>query len=66
MKVEQANPFEPLPEYLESVDLKIKLNPHQLTSVEFASMKITPAAYERLSHSPYEKMLNSATDSSTK
>lgn len=69
MKVEQANPFETLPEYLESVDLKIKMNPHQLTEVEFASMKITPAAYERLSHSPYEKMLNSvssATDNGAK
>lgn len=65
MKIEQANPFDSLPEYIESVDLKIKMNPHQPTVVEFASMKITPAAYERLSHSPYEKMLNSASSATS-
>lgn len=69
MKVEQANPFDTLPEYIESMDLKVQMNPHQPTVVEFVSLKLTPAAYERISHSPYEKMLNSAsatTDSGSK
>lgn len=53
IKVNQAVPFDTLPEYLESVDLKIKLTPHQPTVVEFVSMKITQAAYDRLGKSPY-------------
>ncbi len=48
MKVEQANPFESLPSYLESIDIKVSINPHDPTKVQFVTMKVTPEAYARL------------------
>lgn len=65
MKIEQANPFVALPEYLESVDFKVKLTPHKPTQVEFAGMKITPAVYSTLGRSPYESALTSTTTTNT-
>ncbi len=48
MKVQQANPFESLPDYLDSIDLKVSINPHDPTKVQFVSMTVTPQTYERL------------------
>lgn len=48
LKVQQASPFEPLPEWMESIDLKITINPHETTKLQFVTMTITPQAYARL------------------
>lgn len=46
--VQQAAPFHSLPEWMESVDFKLLLNPGQKTSVQLLSFTVTPAAYKRL------------------
>jgi hypothetical protein len=48
LKVQLAAPFDHLPEWMESLDLKISINPHQTTQLQFVTMTITPQAYGRL------------------
>ncbi|MBX9685553.1 MAG: hypothetical protein K2X27_02555 [Candidatus Obscuribacterales bacterium] len=48
MKVQQASPFWSLPDWMESIDVKVSINPHDPTKLQFISMKVTPQAYERL------------------
>lgn len=54
MKVQNANPYSALPDWLESIDLKVSINPHDPTKVSFVGMKITQAAYDRLIKSMYK------------
>lgn len=48
LKVQQASPFQSLPDWMESINIRITVNPHDPTRVAFVSMKVTPQAYERL------------------
>jgi hypothetical protein len=53
LKVQQANPFQSLPDWMESINIKVTINPHDPTRVAFLSMTVTPQAYERLLKSLY-------------
>jgi len=48
LKIQQALPFQTLPDWIESVDFKVSINPHEATRIQFLKMKITEAAYKRL------------------
>ncbi len=48
MKVELANPFQTLPDWMESINIKVLINPHDPTKVQFITLKVTPEAYKRL------------------
>ena len=54
MKVQNANPYSALPDWMESIDLKVSINPHDPTRVSFMGMTITQQAYDRLCKSMYK------------
>jgi len=53
LKVQQASPFQSLPDWMESIDVKVTINPHDPTQVAFASMMVTPQAFDRLQKPMY-------------
>lgn len=48
MKVIQAGPFQSLPDWMEYIDVRVSINPHEPTKLQFVSMGITPDAHKRL------------------
>jgi hypothetical protein len=48
LKVQQASPFQCLPDWMESIRLKVTINPHDPTGVALMSMTITPLAQSKL------------------
>lgn len=48
IKVQQSAPFDHLSDWMESMDLKVTINPHQATQLQFVGLTVTPQAYSRL------------------
>ena len=48
LKVQQASPFQTLPDWMESINIRVTINPHDPTRVAFINMTVTPQAYARL------------------
>lgn len=53
MSVQKSAPFQSLPEWMESIDLKVSINPGDPTKVQFVSMTVAAQAYDRLCKSMY-------------
>ncbi len=66
IKVQQARPYPSLPDWMESVDIKVSINPHEPTRVSFVSLVVTQEAFNRLGKSMYSKAQESSAASSTK
>lgn len=48
IKVQQASPTQALPDWMESIELKLNINPHDPTKVQFLSLTVSKDAYKRL------------------
>lgn len=65
IKVQQARPYPSLPDWMESVDVKVSINPHEATRCGFVSCVVTQDAFNRLGKSMYSKALESSSSTGT-